>query len=900
MRDPLKFDAPIDSPEQQELRRALVAAGFDEEILRNLLWVINAHPRLHAHSQIFCNIATLFGSPVFEEEALSWAGEWQSQVSGWRDICRFIWLNAPSLAKLKALSDDFHVDADRARALGYANHPIRNKGMMRHGLVAGLWSIHHSVTEYPPLPDNVPGRHYWELQAHVLAAHIECRFRLSTREFYETYAGELERPVAPVRTRAVSPALRALSLSDCDALLAQMPAAKSPREFARQFEDHHFLLDELSPEARKAAIGDVRNLKRYFSRFLKVLDGWTPPQSLRRGWGGGGSKARRAGYVQFLGAPKVYVQVVEQDGDDTDGKRIELLNVYIDREVDNDANAMEASGLSPVESLEKAFTLISPEDFRGKFVQAMFRLRAIDMAAQYFPFGYEVLTPTEILHLWEKANARIRTLQVVPRITDDVANGAIVGLLVKICLAYSQPLDVMLEARIAWVPPGGSVYDLNDESVHPTLIFRKRPQEGWEGAEFLGLRLIGIMPDYRTVLPDELEEIDSPYADCFVLPDLFRIGPDLVASFRRNPPAEHKAFGIQRETAARIFREMVGSRHKDRITLKSLAAYLRLRMIHLTGDQSLAWVSFSDASRCNEPRMHYTRYAIIKIQESYRRVAKRLTRITGLLLPVADPPEIVPCDAAAVGARFVLGLPEIRELVAALVDYLTDFRVDRGDPESIAAYHNHYLFYLGLFQTLATATRAPTDPGDLYQFWQAQSDRRGPLTASLSDKTGDYYDKTRLTIISPNLARQFAHFQDHRGHLCRSHSLYPATGTSVQLTAPYFTLSDSGGYLVMEEATNSWFAGMLESLSDYPIPSNFSRATLRTELLRRNCPAQSVDAFLGHFNQGESPFGMLSSLDFHKCWEVLKSHLDDIHKELGLRPIASRLLPYNQRQKEFV
>jgi hypothetical protein len=115
LRDPLKFDAPDDSPEQQALRQTLVAAGFNEGILRNLLWGINAHPRLHAHSPIFCNLATLLGGPVFEEDALSWAGEWKSQISGWRDSCHFFWLNAPSLSKLKALNDDFHVDADRAR-----------------------------------------------------------------------------------------------------------------------------------------------------------------------------------------------------------------------------------------------------------------------------------------------------------------------------------------------------------------------------------------------------------------------------------------------------------------------------------------------------------------------------------------------------------------------------------------------------------------------------------------------------------------------------------------------------------------------------------------------------------------------------------------------------------------
>ncbi len=900
MADPLKFDAPEVSQQQLALRKYALAAKRDEGALRDLLWLVNSHPELIAHAQIFANLATQFAGPVFAGESLEWAGVWKESSGAWRDLCEWIWAETQRLARVPELASNFHVGGGRSPH-HQEKHPIFRLGMERHAIAAAIWTIHHSVPHYPPPPENIAGSRYWELQGHVLAAYVECRHRLSSRDFYENYSERIERPVAPMRGKSVGPALRVLSLPDYDSLLLQLPATHSTKEYAQKIAGQKFSFGKITDARTRArAMNDIAALKRFFARFLRVLDGWIPPQTTRRGWGGGGGSDRRQGFIQFLAAPGIYVEDPPPVSDDPDLNLPGHRNIFADRDPANDAAALEAAGLAPTETLEKLMSLILPEEVSGRFLQLERQRRAREMAPQLLPFAYEILTAEEVAVAWRLADSKLLALANAPRVTDDILNPALVGMLVRLSMAYSQPLERLLKAKIIWIKPGQTVHELPDGDIEIALIFRSSTGT-WDDAEFVGLLLQGIMPDYRTILPDELEEIDGPYADSFVLPDLLGIGPDLIACLRRRNRNDSSAFGIELATVKSVFKRLAGAAQDERLTLAKLAIFLSRQMIYLTGDQSLAWVTFADMGKRNEPRMHYTRHPILKIQASYRRACRILARITNRRLANIVAPEIAPpTPATSVGARFVLPLAEAGELVRAIIEFLTEPNVDRDDPQHIAAYHNNYLFYLALFQALETATRSPTSADDLFEYWRMQQDVRGRLPASLSDKTSVYHDKTRLTYISPALSRQFAHYDDHVRKLINSPQLALQAVTTGRKFGPFFSLSVENGRLVMAEASAGWIADMLKETSAYPIPVNFARATLRCELLARDCVAQVVDAFLGHFNHGESPFGALSTFDFDACWSTLTPFLDAIRGELGLRPVASRLLPFSERRKEVV
>jgi hypothetical protein len=301
----------------------------------------------------------------------------------------------------------------------------------------------------------------------------------------------------------------------------------------------------------------------------------------------------------------------------------------------------------------------------------------------------------------------------------------------------------------------------------------------------------------------------------------------------------------------------------------------------------------ANSAFADEPRMHYTRHSVRNLLAAYRRAARRMSRTVGTsLTDEAEGAIVSPDPSATVGARFVLARRELRELVSSLADELRDRYVDREDRGEIARYHNLYVLFTWLYQSMGTSMRAITSPRALYSAWIRQTGHVPPLRASLSDKDSDHDDKARLALIIPDLAKQFAHFRLHEKYVGSKRGVWLQWKTTGRKHRPFFILTDD---LTIKPLTPGWLAGALHDYTGYPIPANFHRAYLRTELLDRGCPAEIIDAYLGHFNQGESPFSTYSTFDFQHYCARIQHFLKDIHEDLGLTPVASRLVPYPMR-----
>jgi hypothetical protein len=95
--------------------------------------------------------------------------------------------------------------------------------------------------------------------------------------------------------------------------------------------------------------------------------------------------------------------------------------------------------------------------------------------------------------------------------------------------------------------------------------------------------------------------------------------------------------------------------------------------------------------------------------------------------------------------------------------------------------------------------------------------------------------------------------------------------------------------------TPSWIKARFEDLLGAPVPANFSRAFMRTELLERGVAAELIDAFLGHSNEGESPFTQLSTFDYEHYICTLSKAITGILNDLGLVPIESRIVTFPTR-----
>jgi hypothetical protein len=97
----VKFAAPIHSVAHQSLLAAAAAHELDVDALRRLLWLINAHPDLGAHAQVFENLHAIFNSDACGPVNLAWAGAWVQDIAAWKTLCNWISVDRMILSNLQ-------------------------------------------------------------------------------------------------------------------------------------------------------------------------------------------------------------------------------------------------------------------------------------------------------------------------------------------------------------------------------------------------------------------------------------------------------------------------------------------------------------------------------------------------------------------------------------------------------------------------------------------------------------------------------------------------------------------------------------------------------------------------------------------------------------------------------
>jgi len=245
------------------------------------------------------------------------------------------------------------------------------------------------------------------------------------------------------------------------------------------------------------------------------------------------------------------------------------------------------------------------------------------------------------------------------------------------------------------------------------------------------------------------------------------------------------------------------------------------------------------------------------------------------------------------GAQFIARFDAVRALVTVLREEISIPPVPLSR-SALRAYHNSYTLYTYLFQGLSSSLRAVNNPTGLIlarerrlEVFERASQCGDSILAGLSDKDTPFNQKARLADISGNVAVQLGHYERHTTALIQRlglcHQLEHCPGELRRL----FALDDSC-YPIPVKRT--WVEEQMAA-RQFPLPANFHRGFLRTELLLRGCPPQSTDARLGHANRGESPFATHSTFDLRLDRKVIRDHLDRLHDLLGLAPVRSRLVP---------
>ncbi len=383
----------------------------------------------------------------------------------------------------------------------------------------------------------------------------------------------------------------------------------------------------------------------------------------------------------------------------------------------------------------------------------------------------------------------------------------------------------------------------------------------------------------------------SVFTQCsYILPDALGVGLQLHAFLQKQERPNAYVFGVEPEVAQSSAKAILRETGHERLSLDKVCQVLPGILANQGCDQTMAWMLSCDSSRANEPRMFYTRHSVAKLQRAYALAVRRLGHDLGMKSELLDLPDPIGSESApSVGARFVIRLEDLKGLVSGLKEQLKDHRRTPLELSGIRRHHDAYLLFTWLMQSLHTAVRPTSRPNTLYSF-RNETAESSPW-AGLSEKDSRYSEKARPVRLTPLLEAQFAHYRQHLQALARRLGLSHKLKAQAQQDLPLFVVGESGKIEVLRP---TWLEEQLRRRFA-PLPANFHRAFLRTELLERGCSPEAVDAFMGHANLGEAPFSRYATFDYRIFWPGIESALCSIHEELGLEPIPSRLVPFPTR-----
>ncbi|AVR87156.1 hypothetical protein [Thauera aromatica] len=841
---------------------------------------------------------------IFREQALL------DELPQWIELCQWISERRSALAQAPALAL-----LDRKPQHEH-DHPLLRHGVSRHGVVAALWNCHHGALIYPPGERSQVATHrYFHLQVQTLASYMQARFTYdqtragagySGLEHYEHYDGQREWPIAPSPTSDVGLAIRELSLAEHDQVVSLLPETQKAQDYAQAMAAIDLSSWE-SVDGKPDRIGRyLSSLKRYFARYANLLTQGVVFRLYRRARSeryNTGGRQRRPGYVNLPDVAGVFLQDqpapdFDEDIDNCGGFEVTTVFIDVGLEENEETRTLEAAGLSPAETLEPTFQLYASTEIGTKLAQLRRQQLAIEMHAQALPFIYATPTPIELRTLHAFLLRRVERHLAGDAKNRTQARLECIGALILLSmLALGQPLKRVRELRFTVVDPSEPVTLRTD---HTTLILNAGAglgaALGAPAALTRGFWVPAIGPSYKTDLPDALSKMQRPpLAPGFLLPDTLGIGVLLTHFLGTENRTNKRVFGIEPSTAKQAVTQLLGAPGLERLTPLRLARALPTLLRSLGADATATWLLCAEADRGDEPRMFYTQHRVDALIRLYGRASHRLARQLGIApataLPRLPAEPITSDEAIMVGARFVAPIGVVRDLLRTLT---AEIRTSRRTPlfgALLVAYHASYTLYTWLFQALSTSIRALTSPRANTLFLTSPDDAVRAFDAALSDKDDERSSRARLAIVDKSLCLQLQNYRAHVDNLLQR--LQPQIDRKQATDWQPFVVLDERRRLA--PLTPTWVADQLAA-HGAPLPANFHRAFLRTQLLTRGVTGEVIDSFLGHFNEGESPFGRFSSFDYGLHRTQLIPALQSLHEALELVPLKSRLLHHQDRR----
>jgi len=368
------------------------------------------------------------------------------------------------------------------------------------------------------------------------------------------------------------------------------------------------------------------------------------------------------------------------------------------------------------------------------------------------------------------------------------------------------------------------------------------------------------------------------------------------------------------QVAVSAFLASLNRKYKIRLTKTRIANDLFQRLHQTSGDIVEAMLITGREHYLGTVPLHYSSPTHLRLQRVYTQTCQHISNAVYQSLEKPVKPAKVNAlqlpeqhsSKQYTGGRHYLQKGSVAKLVEGefgLVQRFNKCLKFAGFNDYWVNLHNDYTLYVAEMLGFATGYRAVRDPLDsLTQIdW---------LTgfACISDKDDlDYYN-ARLVWLPPLVCQQIRHYQYHCQCLGeRLILINPEVaknllnhGVSIEQNAetnranrtdkktnknskvekdrpPFLFLLNTNGRLL-----NLRPAEITERLrAVFPVPVNVNRSYLRNRLREHDCPGELVNYFLGHWENGEEPFGPYATLSPFEYKQTIAPLLEQILEEDG-------------------
>lgn len=398
-----------------------------------------------------------------------------------------------------------------------------------------------------------------------------------------------------------------------------------------------------------------------------------------------------------------------------------------------------------------------------------------------------------------------------------------------------------------------------------------------------------------------------PRVDHVLVPDHCGLAAALFRAHQLRGVSGTQVFGWPRKPEERLQKAkaqsalLKGGAVDRAITPAMIERDLRITLLNLAPDKTIAWQLAGTKAEAREPRMFYASHSQDEMVNWAVDAQRKMGVHQHFATSIGQGKFAAVWPPAYAGTKFLPDLVALRSLIRSARErasrhpppYLLKPAKNLKHTSEVNAYrkdiapwrqekrwrewNDDVVFWTWLVQVLQSSQRATRFPADIYQQWLQHGDRSW---LSLEDKRTRDRDESRSGVMTPMLSSAFLLLTQVQAMF---RTRWAASAKNTKKSSKARSRGDPLplGLMVFDGAertkdlTPAWLQGHMKSRLGVTWPVNFNRATLRRALFEEGMDGDELDAFLGHGDMADRVHDRHSLFDvgaYHHKLHTCLSH----------------------------